>query len=355
VKVPSLPKDEAKFADLIQNELCSHNIRCKRDSLGNLISFLKGNCKGAPCILLNAHMDTVSPGENIKPKRRYGVITSDQKTILGADNKAGVAVIMEIVEVLKEKMIPHGDIQIIFTVQEEIGLKGARAIKKQHIKADFGYVLDGGDVDVVHLRAPSQYNLFVEIIGRAAHAGMHPEQGINAIQVASRAIAKMKIGRIDSETTANIGVIHGGRATNIVPEKVEIKGEVRSHNPRKLKAELKHIQKCFSSECFKAKAQLKMKADNVYNSFSLKKEDKVYKIAENAFRRMKIKPILKPTGGGSDANIFNEMGIPSIIMGMGADRIHTKQERISEKDLLSAARILLEIIKESCERKNAKK
>jgi len=325
------------------------------DEIGNIFADVKGDDSKAPRLLLNAHLDTVGPGEKIKPKIRYGIITSDGKTILGADNKAGVAVIIEVLKSLKEEKISHGGIQVIFTVQEEIGLLGAQAIKKNWINADIGYVLDGGDVDTLYNKAPTQYNLTAEVIGRAAHAGVHPENGINAIKVASVAIAKMKLGRIDRETTANIGIIKGGTATNIVPDKVEIKGEARSHNIGKLRAQLKHMRKCLTQVCYKNKAQVKINIDNVYNSFSLDKDERVVKIAERSLLKIGIKPKIKLTGGGSDANIFNALGIPTLIIGVGADRVHTKNERIAVDELYSGAKFLLQIIKEASARKNHKK
>jgi len=305
--------------------------------------------------LLNAHLDTVGPGDKIRPRISYGVITSDGKTILGADNKAGVAAIMEVLEVLKKDKIPHGDLQVIFTVQEEIGLLGARGIRKNWLKADLGYVLDGGDVDTLIYKAPTQYNLTAEIIGRAAHAGVHPEAGINAIQVASQAIAKMKLGRIDRETTANIGIIKGGVATNIIPEKVELKGEARSHSPRKLKSQVKHMQRCLAQACRKNRAFLKLNVDNVYDSFDLATNEKVVKLAEKALANLNIKPQLKATGGGSDANIFNALGLKTLIIGVGADRVHSKNERLPIEEFLCGAKFLLEIIRENCVRKNTKK
>ena len=355
MKIPSLSRQERDFGKLIRQELKAIKIRSYQDEVGNIFADIKGDDKKAPRLLLNAHLDTVGPGEKIRPKIRYGIITSDGKTILAADNKAGVAVILEVLQALKEEKITHGDLQVIFTVQEEIGLLGARGIKKSWLQADLGYVLDGGDVDTLYYKAPTQYNLAAEVVGRAAHAGVHPEHGINAIQVAAEAVARMKLGRIDHETTANIGTIAGGTATNIVPEKVELKGEVRSHNRKKLKAQLKHMQRCLSRACFKNKARMRINVDNVYNSFSLDRDDKVLKLAQRALQNLKIKPRLKMTGGGSDANIFNELGIKSLIIGVGADRVHTKQERLPVDEFFNGAQFLLEIIKESGAGKNTKK
>lgn len=355
MKVPSLSKNEQAFSRLLRKELRSLGIASYRDEIGNIYADIKGNDEKAPRLLLNAHMDTVGPAEKIKPKIRFGVIESDGKSILGADNKAGLAAIIEVLCALKEDKMRHGDIQVIFTVQEEIGLLGSREIKKSRLNADLGYVLDGGDVDTLYYKAPTQYNLTGEVIGKAAHAGVHPENGINAIKVASEAIAAMKLGRIDRETTANIGIIKGGQATNIVPERVEIKGEVRSHNIKKLKAQLKHMQKCFSKACYKRKAHFKINVDNIYDSFSLGKDERVLKLAQRSLLNLNLKPKVKLTGGGSDANNFNELGIKTLIIGVGADRVHTKNERIAKEDLFLGAKFLLEIIKESCARKNPKK
>ena len=350
-----MSKNEKTFARFIRNELRSSGIKSYQDEIGNIFAEVKGDDNKAPHLLLNAHLDTVGPGEKIKPKIRYGIIISDGKTILGADNKAGIAVIIEVLKTIKKEKICHGNIQVVFTVQEEIGLLGAKAIKKNWLNADVGYVLDGGDVDTLYNKAPTQYNLTADIIGRAAHAGVHPEKGINAIKVASEAIAKMKLGRIDRETTANIGIIKGGTATNIVPDKVEIKGEARSHNIGKLKAQLKHMRRCLAQVCYKRKAQVKVNMDNIYNSFSLDKDEKVVKIAQRSLLKIGIKPKIKLTGGGSDANIFNALGIKTLIIGVGADRVHTKNERIAVDELYSGAKFLIEIIKESHARKNNKK
>ena len=355
VKIPSLSGQEELISKVIRRDLKARKIRSYQDDAGNIFADIKGSEKHAPRLLLNAHLDTVKPGENIKPKIRYGIITTDGNTILGADNKAGVAVIMEALKVLREEKTPHGDLQVIFTVEEEIGLMGAKTIKKSWINGDLGYVLDGGKVDTLLYKAPTQYNLTAEVIGRAAHAGVHPEDGINAIKVASEAIAKMKMGRIDRETTANIGIIQGGHATNIVPDKVRIKGEARSHNKAKLRKQIKHMQKCLTQACVKNRAMVKIKVENMYNSFSLDEDELVIKIAKKALANLKLKPVMKLTGGGSDANIFNEMGIDTLIVGVGAQKVHTNAERIAVNDLHLGAKYLLEIIKETSARKNHKK
>ena len=355
VKVDSLSKQEGRFAKLIKRELRGLGLPCREDKAGkrlpgqsgNLFTAIKGNVRGIPRILFNAHLDTVGPGRGIRPRIRKGVITSDGSTILGADNKAGVAVIMEIIRIIKEKKLPHGDIDIIFTVAEEMGLCGSKFIDKAFMNADLGYVLDGGDVDEIINKAPSQDSLDARIIGRAAHAGVHPEQGINAIKVASDAISRMRLGRIDKETTANIGIIKGGEATNIVPETVEIRGEARSHSRKKLARQVSHMKKALISACRRYKAKLECRISSAYRSFEIPLGHKALTIAKLAAAASGIRPKIKATGGGSDANIFNGLGVPCVIIGVGADNVHTKKENIKIKEMAKGAQFVLNIINES--------
>lgn len=355
VKVDSLSKKEAKFLMVLKKELSKLGLRTHEDNAGrriggdcgNLNAFVKGNVKGAPRMLFNAHVDTVMPGKNIRPRIRNGKITSDGTTILGADNKAGVAVIMEVLKTLKERKLPHGDIDILFTVAEEIGLTGSKFVDRKFLKAGFGFVLDGGDVDTIINKAPSQDSIEIKVTGRAAHAGVHPEHGINAIKVASVAISKMKLGRIDRETTANIGIIMGGFATNIVPETVVLKGEARSHDIRKLDRQVSHMKSAFRKACAEYGAKFRFKITPSYRAFEVPKTHKALVLAKNAATNIGLKPVIKRTGGGSDANIFSAFGLKCVIIGVGADKVHTKNENIKVKDLVKGADLVLNIIKES--------
>jgi tripeptide aminopeptidase len=355
VKIDSLSRKEARFMKVIKKELSDMGIRSTQDNAGkhiggdcgNLYAFVKGTVKGAPRILLNAHVDTVMPGENIKPRIKNGVIFSDGTTILGADNKAGVAVIMEVLRTIRSNKMPHGDLDILFTVSEETGLTGSKYVDRKFLKADFGYVMDGGEPDEIINRAPSQDSLDIKILGRAAHAGVHPEDGINAIKVASVAIANMKLGRLDHETTANIGLIKGGVATNIVPETVHIRGEARSHDINKLKRQVKHMVSVLRKACAKFKAELICKVTPSYRSFNIPKTNKFLALAVKAAKKTGLKPVVKPTGGGSDANIFAYMGLSCLILGAGADNVHTKKENVAVDDMAAGAELLMNIIKES--------
>ena len=351
VKVDSLSKQEGKFFKHIKKELSDLKIRSTEDNaaywldgeVGNLHAFVKGTIR-APRILINVHLDTVVPGKKIKPQVRNGVVYSDGTTILGADNKAGVAVMMEVLKILKEKKMQHGPIDFIFTVAEEIGLCGSKFMNKNFLNADFGFVLDGGDVDKIINKAPSQDSIEATITGKAAHAGVHPEDGINAIKVASEAIAKMKIGRIDKETTSNIGIIKGGLATNIVPPEVKIKGEARSHNRKKLRRQVLHMEKMLYSACKRNHARLRYKVSSAYRSFEIRKTSKLMKVALSSARKVGINPKIEATGGGSDANIFSAYGVPCLILGVGADNVHTLKENVSVGEMYKGAEFLLEII-----------
>jgi tripeptide aminopeptidase len=352
VKIASLSRKEAKFSKLIRKELKGMGIRPIEDNAGrhiggdcgNIYAFVKGNVKGIPRMLLNAHIDTVMPGENIKPRIRKGRIFSDGTTVLGADNKAGVAVIIEVLKTLKEKKIPHGDIDVLFTVAEEMGLMGSKYVDRKFLRSRFGYVLDGGDVDRVINKAPSQDSIEIKITGRAAHAGVHPEKGINAIKVASSAISKMRIGRIDSETTANIGIITGGVATNIVPDTVIIKGEARSHDIRKLRRQTSHMGKILRKECARYGAKLSYRVTPSYRAFEVPVTHEALALLKRAAKNIKLNLKVRATGGGSDANIFSSFGLPCLIIGVGADSVHTKKENVSIDDMVKGAELVLNVI-----------
>ncbi|MFA5104864.1 MAG: M20/M25/M40 family metallo-hydrolase [Candidatus Margulisiibacteriota bacterium] len=354
VKVKSVPKQEKAVADVVRKMLSKIGIRSFFDkagqyiggNCGNLYAKVKATDKTLPSIFLNAHIDTVIHKGNVRPVVRSGTIYSDGTTILGADCKAGVAAILEAVKIIREKRLPHGGIKICFTVAEEIGLEGAKEVVAKDIKADFGLVIDGGCVEQIFNRAPSQLSLEAKITGKAAHAGVHPEKGINAIKVASQAIVKMKIGRIDKETTANIGIINGGTATNIVPEEVVIKGEARSHSRRKLKKQINSMTKALAKACGKSRASLRLKVEPVYDSFFIKESSPIVKAALSAVKKIGLKPELKMTGGGSDANIFNKMGVPCLILGVGGHNVHTSKEYVEIKDIVSGTQLILAIIEE---------
>ena len=361
VQIDSVSQREGAVAKVLQETLESMDAEVVIDGAGpkvgsdtgNLIARFRGTDTQVAPLLLNAHMDTVQPGEGIKVVFSDGVFSSDGTTILGADDKSALAVIIETIRILQEHGLPHGPLEVVVTVCEEVGLLGAKNLDYSLLNAQVGYSLDASDPDGIVIRAPAANHLYFEIFGRDAHAGAAPEKGINAIQIASRAIAKMQIGRIDQETTANIGLIQGGTATNIVPGLVTVKGEVRSHSPEKLDKETQKIVDCLEEEisayqkAFPSDDGLPRLETKIREDFSVMKtpEDHlVVAMAKEAAARLGREMKAKTSGGGSDANIFFGHGIVTGILGTGMKDLHTVRESIRLDDMVKSTELLLEII-----------
>lgn len=304
---------------------------------GNVIGFLKGT-KTGPALLFSCHLDTVEPTDTLTILYDGDEFRSDGTTILGADDKAGVAAVLEGLRLAVEsgEMLP--DIQVIFDVAEEIGLLGCRELDRSAIKADIAYVFDTEKpVGGITLSAPTQANIYVTIEGLATHAGLAPEKGINAIVAASKAIAKMNLGRLDDETTANVGVIHGGRAGNIVPDSVKIKAEARSRNELKLDNQIAHMVKLFESEAEAIGAKATVEVTKEFKAFQWTADDIVVKTAAKACNTIGLPVVMQQGGGGSDANVFNTIGLPAVVIGVGYEGAHSRSEHVSLADLLKAA------------------
>ncbi|HBV87645.1 MAG TPA: peptidase M20 [Desulfosporosinus sp.] len=354
IRIDSPTKNEREIADVLKGRLQSMGLAVTEDNVGqriggnsgNVFAYLKGNLPKAPIILFSAHMDTVDPCLNIEPVLHEGVISSKGPTILGADDKSGIAPILEALRTIKEQNVPHGDIQIIFSVAEEGGLKGAKNLDQALLKADLGFVMDcvGGPGEII-LAAPGQDRLNVMIKGRAAHAGFAPEDGISSIVVAAKAISSMSTGRIDEETTSNIGTIQGGRATNIVADRVDITCEARSRDLRKLEHQTAHMCETFQRCAEEMGAVAEIEVIRLYEPFTLTEDSQVVAIASQAARSAGLNVITGVTGGGSDANYFNRYGVPCAVLGTGMHKPHTTEEWIEEEDLYKTTNLLLEIIK----------
>ncbi len=321
---------------------------------GNLIARFKGaETDGVP-LLINAHMDTVQPGEGVKPLFRDGTFTSDGTTILGADDKSALAVIIETIKILRENKLPYGPLEVVVTICEEIGLLGAKNLDYSLIKARYGYSLDATDTEGIVTRAPAANHIELEVHGRDAHAGAAPEKGINAIHLASRAISELRVGRIDEETTANIGLIEGGKATNIVPCLVRVAGEIRSHSPEKLDKETQKMVQSFERQVsdykdrFPSDDGLPRLEAEVRQDFSVLKvpeDHPVVTLAKDAASSLGRKMKTKTSGGGSDANIFFGHGIVAGVLGTGMKDMHTVRESIRLDDMVKSVELLLEIIR----------
>jgi tripeptide aminopeptidase len=315
-------------------------------NIGNLIAFKKGSAPNAPAIFFSAHFDTVEATPGLEIAVEGDVIRSTSDTILGADDKCGVAPILEAVALLHESGEPHGDIQLLLTICEEVGLLGAKMLDPSRIKAKYGFVLDSGPpVGALIHTAPSQNSLRVRIEGQPAHAGVAPEKGVSAIIAAARAIAKMKHGRIDAETTANIGTIQGGTARNIVPAEVTMICEARSRTQAKLDAQTAHMKEMFEREAAAVGAVAHVEVIEEYRTYDLKESDPVLQIAMKAATAAGLTPTLRPSGGGSDGNIFNGHGFPTTVLSCGMEKIHTHDEFCTISDMVKDAQWCLEIVR----------
>lgn len=312
---------------------------------GNIIATLKGDESIEP-IYFTVHMDTVVPGKGIKPEiREDGYIYSDGTTILGADDKAGIAALFEMARRLKEKDRVHGTIQFIITAGEESGLVGAKELDPSKITAKYGFAVDSdGKVGGIVVAAPFQAKVFTKIIGKTAHAGVAPEKGISAITVAAKAVAQMKLGRLDEETTANIGRFEGGKATNIVCDEVSILAEARSINEAKLNAQTDHMKETFERVAQEMGARAEVEVKLMYPGFRVTEEDQVVKVAKAAVEAIGRTPQLGISGGGSDANVIAGFGIPTVNLSVGYEEIHTTNERMPVEELEKLADLLEEIV-----------
>jgi len=353
VKIDSISLKERDMADVLKSKLETMGMKVFEDeagkqvggNVGNLICNLKGK-KDVPPILVMAHMDTVTPGIGKKPVIGNEIIKSDGTTILGGDDVAGIECIFEALRVLVEDSLEHGDIQIVFTIAEEIGLLGAKNLDYKKINAKYGFVMDsGGKIGTVAIKAPSQNRIDIVVKGKAAHAGVEPEKGISAIKIASEAISRMRLGRIDEETTANIGIISGGTATNIICDRVELEAEARSIQKNKLEEQTSHMKKCFEEAASNIGGSVEFKSELMYPSFCIDETDSIVSILNRASKEVGIELILEATGGGSDTNIINEKGIQSVDLSVGMSKVHSVEEQIKINDMVKAAELLVAIIK----------
>ena len=310
----------------------------------NLVAVLKGNKPSVPRIFLSAPFDTVEPPEGLQIEEVDGVFRSASDTILGADDKAGMASAIEAVRSLQESGDAHGDLVLLFSVSEEVGLLGASALDLERWDLDFGYVLDTGPpVGSFVTRTATHDRLDVTIIGKPAHSGKDPENGINAIQVAAAAIGVMKLGRIAEETTANIGMIEGGTAVNVVCPKVRLRAEARSTSVDDLDAQVGHMVQRFEEAAREWGAQVVVDHSRHYHAYSVPETEPVVRHAAAASRRLGYEAQLRTTLGGSDANVYNAKGVPTIVVATGMSQIHTHDENVSRQSLVDVARLMVEI------------
>lgn len=342
VQIDNPSGSEQQMAQAVIGMLREIGLHPLQDAKGNVIARVSG--EGEP-LLLSAHLDSVAPASGKRPVIDGGVVRSSGDTVLGADDLAGVSAILEAVRSVREAGKPHRAAEIVFSVEEEVGLNGARDLDWSLISARQGVALDmNGAIGGICVSAPAHDLLTVEIIGKAAHAGVAPENGISAIVVAADAISAMPLGRIDEETTANIGTIQGGAARNIVAERVSIVAEARSRDEAKLDRQTAAMRQAFEHAAARHGAQAKVEVFRAYGAQKIAPDAPIVRLVEDAARRIGVEPYLLETGGGSDVNIFNMNGIAAVNLAIGYQEIHSTDERIAIADLEGAARLVAALL-----------
>jgi tripeptide aminopeptidase len=357
VRIDSPSRHEGRIAERLARELAALGADVTFDGAGgkvggetgNLVARIPGTVD-APALLLCAHMDTVSPGEGVRPVVEDDVIRSDGSTVLGGDDKSGIALVCECVRVCRERGLRHPPLDVVFTICEEVGLLGAKHLDLSRVRARRGLVFDSDAVGLAFTRAPGANHLEVVVHGKAAHAGMAPERGVSAIQVAAEAIARMRLGRIDSETTANIGRIEGGRATNIIPDEVRVRGEARSHDLERLAAQTDHMRACFEEAAARHPgASVEVAVDTAYAPMAVAEDSAIMRLVVAAAARTGRTITAAGMGGGCDANVLNRRGLEVVNLGTGMRDIHTTSEWLKVSDMVAAAEVTLAAIQLAAE------
>ena len=351
VQIDSPSFEEHAIAELLERDLQALGLTTRNDKsgpngTGNLIGTMQGS--GGMRLAICAHMDTVEPSRGVRPSVDEGVIRSDGTTVLGADCKAGLAITIEALRTVVERNVPHGAIEVVFTYGEERGHAGSKTLDVSTLQSDMVIVADGvGSPGTVISESPSYDSFRAVIHGIAAHAGLEPEKGISAISVAADAIRLMPLGRIDESTTSNVGFIRGGTARNAVPDRVEIEGEARSLHRDKLEALTSSISQAVQSAAAHAGASADFSVTREYTGYRMDRDDPSVVVVLKAAEALGLRASFEATGGGSDANTFNERGLPSIALGIGMQQPHTLEEWITVDDLAKSAELLVAIIAEA--------
>jgi tripeptide aminopeptidase len=350
--IPSPPGEERAVADVVLRYLRDLGLDPDEDgcgpeigsTMGNVYVRLEATAAGTP-LFFCAHLDTVPPSGPLEPVVEDGLIRNAGGTILGADNKSAVVQMLEGVRRVLAEGRPHAGIELLFTPKEEVGLIGAYAFDHDRLHADLGYVYDQAAAPgEIILGAPWSESMEVQFHGRAAHSGMFPEEGRSAIQAAAKAIADLRLGRVDEETTANVGVISGGTAGNIVPEWCTFLAEARSQSQTKLHALVQEMLDAFTFAATAADCEVGWQLRKSYNGYTFKRDDDVVRLAAAALAAAGYEPTYAFSGGGADANVFNERGRRCVNLANGMTDIHTSDERITVEDLDGMVEVTLALV-----------
>jgi tripeptide aminopeptidase len=352
--IPSPPGEERAMADRVARYLASLGIEVEEDDAGerigstsgNLLARLAGTNGGGTPIFLCAHLDTVPVAGRLEPYvDDGGIARSAGETILGADDKAAVAVMLEAARRIVADGIPHSGVELLFTPMEEVGLRGAKAFDAARLEARVGFVYDqAAPIGEIVLGAPHARTLHARFHGRAAHAGMYPEDGRSAIQAAARAIADLRLGRIDETSSANVGLIDGGTARNVVPEWCALDAEVRSHDPRTLAALVQEMLEVCAYAASVSDCSVETRLSEQFSGYRFRPDDLAVRIARTALQRTGYEPWEALTGGGADANVFNEAGLSCVNLANGMAEIHSPDEHIAVADLEAMVEVTLGLV-----------
>jgi tripeptide aminopeptidase len=350
--VASPSGEEREVADLVTRYLRDCGLSPSEDdagakvgsSAGNIYARIEATGPGEP-LFFCAHLDTVPLTDAVEPVVEDGVIRNARPTILGSDNKAAVAAMLDATRRTLAENRRHAGLELVFTPKEEVGLLGAYAFDHRCLQARTGYVYDqAAAIGEVVLGAPSAQQLEITFHGRAAHAGMYPEEGRSAIAAAARAVAEMQLGRIDDESTANVGTISGGTAANIVPEWCTLLGEARSHDERKLASLVQSMQDAVTFAAEVAEVEVETQVRRSYRAYRFRRDDAVVALAARALARCGFEPRYALSGGAADANVFNERGLACANLANGMAEIHTADEHIAVADLEAMVEVTLALV-----------
>jgi tripeptide aminopeptidase len=354
--VPSPPGEERGVADLVTRYLRDCGLEVDEDdtaaetgsTMGNLYTRLEPTTTEGEPLLFCAHLDTVPPTAPIEPAVEDGIVRNKAGTILGADNKAAVAAMLDAIRRTVSENRPHAGIELLFTPKEEVGLVGAYAFDHLRLQATMGFVYDqAAPVGTVILGAPFSRSIEVTFHGRAAHSGMHPEEGRSAIAAAARAIAEMRLGRVDEISTANVGTITGGTAANIVPEWCTFVAEARSHDERRLADLVQEMQDAITFAAGIADCDVETKMRKSYKGYRFARNDRAVALAAAALERRGYNVTYELSGGAADANVFNERGLQCVNLANGMTQIHTPDEHIAVADLEAMVDVTLTLLDEA--------
>jgi tripeptide aminopeptidase len=352
--IPSPPGQERAVAANVTEYLARLGIEVEEDDAGarigstanNLYCRLPAHDDGGTPLLLCAHLDTVPLDGELEPVvGEDGIVRNAGGTILGADNKASVAVILEAARRLLSDGLPHAGVELLFTPMEEVGLLGAGAFDTDRLEARAGFVYDqAAPIGEIVVGAPHARTLSARFHGRPAHAGMYPEEGRSAILAAARAIGDLRLGRIDDQSSANVGLIEGGTARNVIPEWCVLEAEVRSHDPGTLADIVREMLETLAFAAATSDCTVETELSEQYRGYRFRADDLPVRIAREALAAAGFEPHTALSGGAADANVFNERGLPTVNLANGMAEIHTPHEHIAVADLESMVEVTLGLV-----------